>query len=404
MGGMVMSMAARSGWLAVAMLLLGCGGPGGAGPIPLPGLCDGGACSDVPVMMSDGLAVPVVDGPGFDAVGPGQDRPLAPDGEDDGGTCGGESVAILPTVTPNVMMVLDQSGSMASAFGDATPFPSSRLAALESAVRAVLDDEQLAGKIRWGLSAYPTTDSDQDAWNTCSSACADTDRACKQQCQIQFGGCTVEADPIVTPSDTSTGTVRSRIMSLTSQGSTPTAEALEAARMTLPALTTREHPSYVLLGTDGDPNCHDDDTGARSVAAAQALRDLGIRTFVVGIAFDQGSADILDRIAEAGGTARSAPTSYYDAQDPASLSAAFAEIAGIVADCSISLMTTPPDPRLLGVALDGTFLPRDDPDGFTYGVDAAGNATVTLNGAACQRVQSGQGAQLDVRYGCRFNG
>jgi hypothetical protein len=300
--------------------------------------------------------------------------------------------------------VLDQSGSMSISFGEGMPFPSSRLQALRTAVRAVLGDQELAGKIRWGLSAYPTTGSDQDAWNGCSAACDDTDRVCKQQCQIQFGGCTVEAEPIVTPSDTSTGMASSQVLNLTSQGSTPTAEALEAALQTLPGLTSREHPSYVLLGTDGDPNCQDDGTGDRTVAAVQALRDRGIRTFVIGIAFDAGSAEILERIAATGGTNRSGATGYYDAQDPDSLSAAFADIAGIVADCSISLMTTPPDPRLLGVSLDGTFLPRDDPDGFSYGVDEAGNATVTLNGAACQRVQGGQGAQLDVRYGCRFNG
>ncbi len=87
-------------------------------------------------------------------------------------------------------------------------------------------------------------------------------------------------------------------------GLTPSAASLDAARAYLEGLHLTT-PKYVLLITDGIPNCIGPDPDAVTVAAAKRLKDAGILVGVVGFGaqFAGGNdKDVLDRIAAAGGT------------------------------------------------------------------------------------------------------
>src|SRR5690606_27352159 len=122
-------------------------------------------------------------------------------------------------------------------------------------------------------------------------------------------------------------------------GGTPTAASLDVAAGAQSGL---EDASYILLVTDGAPNGNSasngytcrctagpcsannlnclDDTNA--VSAVRRLDDAGIHTFVVGYGTTEW-ADVLDRMADAGGTGNDR---HFPVNDGASLEAAFDQI------------------------------------------------------------------------------
>ena len=103
---------------------------------------------------------------------------------------------------------------------------------------------------------------------------------------------------------------------VTNGSRTPTRSAENAAVTYLRTVTT-SNPKFILLATDGQPNCPasgntdmDDSPGAvMSVANAQTA---GFPTFVVGISAPAGAAnDALNMMAVAGGYPRAATPRYY---------------------------------------------------------------------------------------------
>jgi hypothetical protein len=324
-----------------------------------------------------------------DAGGPAGDGPSwAPAQRDAGGSsppsgagpgigpvCAAETIDLTPVV-PNVLLVLDQSMSMANRFGGSDE---KRIEALKRAASSAIADPLLDGKIRWGMTPFPIAMPDP-----------------QDRCGVFQGS------PMVPAADGTVPAVLDAINAMTPFGATPTAEVLSEAASYLIPLTSTEHPSYVVLGTDGQPTCLDEiSVPSRTVDATARLRNAGIRTFVIGIASTSIDGEVLGAIAEAGGTARPGPSKYYDAQDEAALVTALAEIASRVSSCSYRLGHVALNPHLLSVAVDGAEIPRDDGDGFTYSVDQSGQvATVTLNGSSCEYLQSVGAQALDVKLGC----
>jgi hypothetical protein len=157
-------------------------------------------------------------------------------------------------------------------------------------------------------------------------------------------------------------------------------------------------PHYILLATDGEPNC---DPGTSSNVTDASVMDTagvigtantgsGIKTYVIGIGPSSGN---LDAFAAAGGT-----SNYYPATSPDALTTAFSTIAGTVASCVFKMADVPPDPTNLGVYLDSTTrVPRDPSTGFSL---AADNVTVTLNGSYCDGIKDGTYKVLQVFFGC----
>ncbi len=168
-------------------------------------------------------------------------------------------------------------------------------------------------------------------------------------------------------------------------------------------------PKFVLLVTDGFPNCSVDNQpaaliGSPSLQQCQmdaynevtSLQQDNIKTYVIG--YDTRTtpelATILDELARRGGTG---DTAHRPVEDEASLLAAIDAIAGEVASCTYQLEKAPGDPTYVRVTLDGMDLKLGDPDGWELSDDA----TINLRGSACDTIQDiTTKHKLDINVEC----
>jgi hypothetical protein len=210
-------------------------------------------------------------------------------------------LAARATRCPTMYIVLDRSASML----DDQKWDSA-VAAIASFTRSrTADDAPRQSRERFGLMVFPAME----------NACAP-------------GKSLVSSDFF-----TAEAIVVALSQSAPISGATPTGESLEAAAR-LPELQDDTRPRYVVLITDGVPNCaptypspgDDQRTRNYAVQQVQALHDQAVKTFVVGFGRLVDAA-VLDEMAAAGGTARSGVEhGYYEASDEASLRAVFDEI------------------------------------------------------------------------------
>jgi hypothetical protein len=155
------------------------------------------------------------------------------------------------------------------------------------------------------------------------------------------------------------------------------------------------------LDPDGPAKCLDDDG---SVAAVAALAEAGIRTFVVGIPGTEAYPDTLDRLAEAGGVANpDAPPSYFAVSAEggvAGLSDVFERITtGLITSCRLQLEEEPPAKRRLFVVVDGVVIEHDAVDGWELD-DTSSPPVVQLNGATCEKLEAEGAEQVIITYDC----
>lgn len=214
-------------------------------------------------------------------------------------------------------------------------------------------------------------------------------------------------------------------------GGTPTAATMRSLRA---RLSGRPGRTYVVLATDGGPNCNlstscdaqhcipnlegtsDQCTptgpscctsstgGAEScldadptVYATADLANAGVPTYVIGVPGSAPFADVLNRIANAGGTGRPGETAYYrvDAAGSAALESALVAVAAkVAATCAFPLGDVP-DPGKVNVFLDGALVAKDPDNGW-----ALEGKVVTLVGSTCERVLSGDALNVRVVAGC----
>ena len=275
-----------------------------------------------------------------------------------GGFCGCEGEQFLAdAVPPNVLIVLDQSGSMDDEI-DGTSKWDIAVAAIDS----LLTD--FGAGVRFGLVLYPS-DGECGAGNVV----------------VDVGEDTADA-------------IRAAIAATGPDGSTPIGDSL-AVLTDYAGLEDPMRANYVLLITDGEERCDGD---GEAGATALRMETPEIKTFVVGFG-GEVDPDALNAIAVAGGTALPGDPSYYQADDAASLTMAFADIAGAVLSCSYELSEVPPDLEALYVYFDGTGITRDEShaDGWDY--DPATNQ-LTFYGAACEALRSGAITDLVIVHGC----
>jgi hypothetical protein len=337
----------------------------------------------------------------------------------DGGTCAATTEQANYS-TANIMLVIDKSGSMAD-----TPsgFGVDKWHALQQALSASLNNVQ--GSMNFGLILYPYNKTSPISLN-CTSGC----------CNLDPGEAAVNVP--VAPGATSVSQILGALSATSPGGGTPTAAALKVAYdyYTTGAGASLQGDKYVLLATDGGPNCNGaitcdaqhctpnldgqctgttnccssdhtfclDDQGVISQIAQ--LKTAGISTFVVGIPGTEQYAQYLDQFAQAGGVPNAnAPPSYYDV--PASggvmgLANTFTSITThLVRSCDVELGTVPQNLDLVNVAVDCQLVPYQDGAGWTLVSDASGNSsTVTVKGDACTYIQTSGARRVDVVYGC----
>lgn len=318
---------------------------------------------------------------------------------------------------PNLYFVVDRSGSMGA------PFEGSAYNRYKTALSSITDLlNQIGHRVRYGAAVFPST----AAPESCAAG------------QQVFP--TVRGDPVECATSGRVGPVLRdltlRLSDIGPDGATPTAATLESI---LPTLSELEGDTFVVLVTDGAPNCNLEgacsaaectlniemltvgdrvcdasynccdpkNTGANagsyctdsaaSLSAVTALAEAGIMTYVIGMPGADPYAALLDELAAAGGTARGAETDYYAVGDADALREALRDIGtGIAISCSIDLEEPPDDPSRVNVYFDGTVVPGDETDGWVWD----GESHIEVRGEACDELRSGEIREARVVFGC----
>jgi hypothetical protein len=326
---------------------------------------------------------------GTGGVGRGMDAGVAGAGSGgNGGVLGsvatncGITTANLTRQPADLLLVLDKTGSMTSsidsttdcltpaAYPDAGQSCQQRWTTMVSGLDIVLSGA--SGDVNWGLQLFSSD-----------------------------GACGVAATPEVPIGPGSAAAIQTIIAGVTPNGATPTRLAVNAAVAYLQTLTDT-NGKYILLATDGEPNCLNGSGGAAgasdvagTVAAITAAAAAGIKMYVIGVGPETGN---LDNFALAGGTGH-----YYPALSPEDLNAALAAIVGAVAGCTFSLGKAPPDPTNVAVQLNGdTSLraPHDTTHANGWDYTSTSNTTIQLYGSWCDHVTNGDYTSAEALMGC----
>ncbi len=294
-----------------------------------------------------------------------------------GGGCG-QTVFGIERIKPNMIILLDRSGSMEGDAGGDSRWNVAKNAI--NTVTASFDDE-----IRFGLATY--------------SACLP-------------GGCA--AGSIVVPiTDNNAAAIQGFLSdkidrgsndgaNVTSQGveylcdsgdpETSTGRSLHAL-VGEPTLQEPGRQNTVLLLTDGNETSQCVTQGQDGPSGAMALlgQTVSVRTFVVGLGLNSAT---IDSIAMAGGTGASTP-----ANNQTELVNALSAIASSVATCEFAVDAAPPNLDELSVFFndDPAGIPNDPGNGWSF--DTTDNS-LTFNGSSCDEIMSGSVNDIDVVFGC----
>jgi hypothetical protein len=321
-------------------------------------------------------------------------------GNDDAATmdadaCASTSVDFTSEI-PNVLLLVDRSGSMAGDVeGGVSRWEAVRTALVDPTTGIV---PQLQAQVNLGLTLYTGPDRGS-VGNEDTVGMEDPDyietEVCPYLVQVPI------AANNFTPIETA---YRPLLIRDNSRGQTPTGESIAAA---LPALTGLDPMAFpgrkvLVLATDGEPDLcadGDDEEGGRmrSVVEVQAAFDLGVTTYVISVGNDVGEQH-LHELANLGQgfPADDATARFYRANDAASLAQAFEDIVNGVRDCVFSL-----DGMVTGtgadgsVTVDGTALPFGDANGWRLNDPS----TVELTGTACELVKTGD-HEIDISFPC----
>ncbi len=328
----------------------------------------------------------------------------------------GEQEFVLEAVPPNVVLVLDKSGSMVQNEWDADNDP---MTATETRWRSLYDVVSFVvntfeAEINFGAVLFPST-----------NAIA----------ELGAGACVVNAQPEVPVASTNAAGVLDGIPAAsavgTINGATPATAGVQTALDHLNSLD-ENIDRFMILITDGAANCSADadtaacpglgcglmeeyDTNLSSVVGDAFATD-GVPTFVIGIDIvdelvgadpndgqvEANTFNELNTVAEAGGRAREGDEKFFNATNEIELQAALAEIAGQVVSCTIPLSEEPTDPDFVEVEIGGMAFDRvadcETEDGWVYSNPEGPYDAIELCNAACDALA--ESGELDATFGC----
>jgi len=188
------------------------------------------------------------------------------------------------------------------------------------------------------------------------------------------------------------------------RGSTPTGESIERVYPELAALDAAAFrgPRILILATDGEPTGCDEDretARARSKAAVESAHAAGVQSFVIGVG-PEASDEHLRELANLGQglPAEDPEHRFYRVLDTQQLTSALSSIAGDVQGCIFDLSGSVAE-NAAGrgtVTLDGAPLTHGDPDGWHL----LSPSQLSIDGAACERIQSATDLVLDISFPC----
>ena len=286
----------------------------------------------------------------------------------------------ISALPPDILIVQDRSGSMSDNSNDKTCTggcgTASKWYQVTTAIETVV--KATSASVNWGLFYF----------NNGATECG------------------VNTTPAVPVSSTSANQIVASLGANTPSGATPTTATIQNAVTYMKTLTDA-NPKYLLLATDGEPNClggnskNTDDTGA--INAIANAKTAGFPTFVVGIGNVSTSTTTLNSMAVAGGYPQTgAATQYYAVVDTASLETALTQIVGMVASCTISLANTPSGQWTIAIFAkeNGTAvqIQSSTTNGWTY-TDST-KSSITLVGTACDDLKNGTYTNLQFVYTC----
>lgn len=286
-----------------------------------------------------------------------------------GGYCGcvGEDYS-AQNAPPNVLILLDRSGSMNSVISNSTKW-----LIAQDAIAALL--AEYGDVIRFGLALYPGSNQDCSEGAFCTPGM-------------------VAINPAEPPDSTVAAISEYLAEANTCSFGTPTAETLTAL-LDYSGLEDSDRANYILLITDGESTCED------PVPVVTALRNETpeVKTFAIGFGEGVGARELNDMAREGGTEIAGGPPYYYVADDLASLDAALDEIAGTVFYCTYTLSEEPDDLNELYVYQNEVLIERDTTHQNGWDYDAATNQ-LTFYGPACDALQNGEVEDLVIVYGC----
>jgi hypothetical protein len=216
------------------------------------------------------------------------------------------------------------------------------------------------------------------------------------------GLCGAANTPDVAVGNNTQSQIQSSLAGHSPGGATPTQAAVRAATSYLMGLQDA-NPKFIVLATDGAPNCSGGGLGgADDAGAEQAVTDaknMGINTFVIGISADSMADTVLNQMAMNGGEARTSAPYYYSVQNQTDFVNAIAAITGTVVTCTFPLQMPPPYPDRVTIVGNGMTIPRDTThmNGWDFG---AGNMSITFYGQYCQQLQQGVIVTVQAIFGC----
>ena len=276
-------------------------------------------------------------------------------------------IEVIEPSPPDLLMVVDKSGSMDERLDSGDEKWSVMRTALGSVAASYQD------KIQLGMMLYPNGDE-------CNPGTVVTNIGLQRASSI-------------------TG----QLEGVNPDGGTPTHTTLQGALAHYNAIPENPAGRYVLLATDGLPNCapgnNQGSTVEESVAAVTQLASAGIATHVLGFgSVRNNNPDVLRRMAEAGGTGN-----FHPAGSLSELQQALETIAGelIVPACTFELSAAPEDLDQVEVLFDDQAIGLDPENGWDY--EDTTNS-ITFFGASCSLLQSGEVAAVNIDFGCGDGG
>jgi hypothetical protein len=313
-------------------------------------------------------------------------------------------------VSPNVVLVLDKSGSMVAEQGglwdhddDPNTATVSRWSSLHEVVETIATDFE--DKINLGAHLYPSVD----------AIAAYNEMACVVDGTINVAVAAANKDAILAGIPDAND--------LTLRGGTPVASAMTVALDHLKTLDPGV-PRAVLLVTDGAANCgagamapelfevYDEDV---HTIVDDAFTVDGIPTYVVGVGIADDTTDVvqdgnpddtnafdrLNDLAEQGGKPRDDPSErFFNTANQIELAAALDQIALDALTCILPLDPAPVDPESTVVVLDGSPVPHvsdcQTETGWVYTNPEGPFDAIRMCGSACSGLKLTGSAELTV--------
>jgi hypothetical protein len=314
----------------------------------------------------------------------------------DGRICGEAEFNIARSIA-DMVIVLDRSNSMA----EGTP-------PLWNTCRNTIYDvtSTMDGNIWFGLFTFPNS--------VGLTACGPF---------MMLAMCLAPSVPVVGVAAGTSGAIKSALTTMGVCGGTPTAATLTAAKQYLAKLSPNNHPKYILLVTDGGPNCNtaldpttctcvmpgqcsgDGQNCLDDVATLKVLDDLcaaGIKTYVVGLGGAQNFTAVLQAMAQHGCTQQP-----YTPTDPAAIKKAFQDISGAVVTCSFEIDCSKiENSGLVNFYFDGKPVPKSTShtggwDWTTECKGQTGKGVVEFYGADCTAIKDGTVKTVSGKFGCQ---